>query len=45
MDFTTLLAAVDFSTVFTALAAIGVALAGLFIGIRSTKIVLGLIRS
>jgi len=44
MDYTTLIAAVDFATVQTAILGVSVALAGLFISTRGARIVLGFMK-
>jgi hypothetical protein len=44
MDYTALVAAVDWSAALTAIGTVAVAAAGLFIGIRGARTVLGFIR-
>lgn len=40
MDYTTMVAAVDFATVSTGILTVGIALAGVYIGIKGAKILL-----
>lgn len=44
MDYSTMTAAVDFTTVATGILAVGVALAGVYIGIKGARILLGFLR-
>ena len=44
MDYTTLTAAADFTTAETAILAVSVALAGIYVGIKGARIVLGFLR-
>lgn len=44
MDYTAITGAVDFASVMTGLGAVGVSLAGLYIGIRGARILLGFIK-
>jgi hypothetical protein len=44
MDYTTMTAAVDFATVATGVLAVGVALAGIYVGIKGARILLNFLR-
>lgn len=45
MDYSTITAAVDFSTVLTGITAVGAALAGVYIAIKGARMLLGFLRS
>lgn len=44
MDLSTLTAAVDFADVLTAILAVGVALAAVYVGMKGVRLVLGFLR-